>query len=126
MGVPWQRTSSVATKSISGTTMPSMPTPVTAQAFAAASRRPDCTIGPVFVGATAPADLAAPVNVSVTWNLVPLRGERPSPQRLALLWPAEIAAATAPGGADPALVNYVASRGLTSTGSGRRALGARP
>jgi len=25
MGVPWQRTSSVATKSISGTTMPSMP-----------------------------------------------------------------------------------------------------
>src|SRR6266516_518520 len=90
-----------------------------------ASPRPDFTIGPVFVGATAPADLAAPVNVSVTWNLVPLRGERPSPQRLALLWPAEIAAATAPGGADPALVNYVESRGFTSTGSGRLALRAR-
>ena len=65
----------------------SAPTDVTAQVFVAASPRPDFTIGPVFVGATAPADLAAPVNVSVTWNLVPLRGERPSPQRLALLWP---------------------------------------
>src|SRR5881628_1236804 len=64
----------------------SAPTDVTAQVFVAASPRPDFTIGPVFVGATAPADLAAPVNVSVTWNLVPLRGERPSPQRLALLW----------------------------------------
>src|SRR5436190_11516380 len=103
----------------------SAPTDVTAQVFVAASPRPDFTIGPVFVGATAPADLAAPVNVSVTWNLVPLRGERPSPQRLALLWPAEIAAATAPGGADPALVNYVESRGFTSTGSGRLALRAR-
>src|SRR5439155_19902289 len=58
-------------------------------------------------------------------TLVPLRGERPWPQRLALLWPAEIGAATAPGGAEPALVNYVESRGFTSTGSGRLALRAR-
>jgi len=103
----------------------SAPTDVSAQVFVAASARPDFTIGPVFVGATAPADVAAPVNVSVTWNLVPLRRERPSPQRLALLWPGEIAAATAPGAADPALVNYVESRGFTSTGSGRLTLRAR-
>src|SRR5439155_1757568 len=37
----------------------SAPTDVTAQVFVAASPRPDFTIGPVFVGATAPADLAA-------------------------------------------------------------------
>src|SRR5437762_12465167 len=81
----------------------SAPTDVTAQVFVAASPRPDFTIRPVFVGATAPADLAAPVNVSATWNLVPLRGERPSPPRLALPWPAELAAAAAPRGAHPAL-----------------------
>src|SRR3989442_13206330 len=99
----------------------SAPPDVPAQVFVAASPRPDFTIGPVFVGATAPADLAAPVNVSVTWNLVPLRGERPSPQRLALLWPAEIPAATPPGGADPPPVNYLRLAGFTSIDSRRAA-----
>src|SRR5437762_2621416 len=75
----------------------SAPTDVTSQVFVAASPRPDFTIGPVFVGATAPADHAAPDNVSVTWHLAPLRGERPSPQMLPLVWPAAIASATAPG-----------------------------
>src|SRR3989475_542314 len=65
----------------------SAPTDVTAQVFVAASPRPDFTIGPVFVGATAPADLAAPVNASVTWNLLPLRRQRPSPHGLPLLSP---------------------------------------
>ena len=96
------------------------PAAAAAQVFIAASSRPDFTIGPLFVGATAPADVAAAVTVTVTWNLGPVRSEqRPPPQRLALMWPAEIAAATAQGPADPALVNYVESRGFTSTGSGR-------
>jgi hypothetical protein len=103
----------------------SAPTDVGAQVFIAASSRPEFTIGPLFVGATAPTDVGTPVNVTVTWNLVPLRAGRASPQTLALLWPAEIAASTAPGAADPALVNYVESRGFTSTGSGRLALRAR-
>jgi hypothetical protein len=101
------------------------PSAVAAQVFVATSPRPDITIGPLFVGATAPADFAAPVNVSVTWNVV----QRPSApqygQTLALLWPTEIAAATAPGEGEPELVNYVESRGFTSTGSGRLALRAR-
>jgi hypothetical protein len=103
----------------------SAPTDVVAQVFVAASSRPDFSIGPLFVGATAPADPVTPVNVTVTWNLVPLRARRPAPQTLALLWPAEISASTAPGAADPGLVNYVESRGFTSTGSGRLALRAR-
>src|SRR2546430_11683506 len=90
----------------------SAPTDVTAQVFVATSPRPDFTIGPVFVGATAPADVAAPVNVSVTWNLVPPRGSRPSPQRPPPPPPPQIAAATPPGGPDPALVHYVEARGL--------------
>jgi len=102
------------------------PADAAAQVFIAASSRPDFTIGPLFVGATAAADVAAAVTVTVTWNLGPVRSEqRPPPQRLALMWPAEIAAATAQGLADPALVNYVESRGFTSTGSGRLTLRAR-
>src|SRR5256885_14991107 len=76
----------------------SAPTDVTAQVFVAASPRPDFTISPVFVGATAPADLASPVNVSVTWYLIRLRGERPSPPSIGLRRPGQAAERTAPGG----------------------------
>jgi hypothetical protein len=99
-------------------------TDVAAQVFVAATPRPDITIGPLFLSATAPADFAAPVNVNVAWNLVQ-QGGRPYDQTLALLWPSEIAAATAAGAVDPALVNYVESRGFTSTSSGRLRLRAR-
>jgi hypothetical protein len=100
-------------------------TDVAAQVFVSTSPRPDVAIGPLFVGATAPAELTAPVNVTVTWNLVQRRGARPYTRTLALLWPSEIAAPTAPGAADPVLVNYVESRGFSSTGSGRLVLRAR-
>jgi hypothetical protein len=98
---------------------------VAAQVFVATAPRPDFTIGPLFVVATAPADLAAPVSVSITWNLVLRDGSRPHDQPLALLWPGDIAAATAAGAVEPALVNYVESRGFSSTTSGRLALRAR-
>jgi hypothetical protein len=101
------------------------PSDVAAQVFISTSPRPDVAIGPLFVGATAPAELTAPVNVTVTWNLVQRRGAQPYTRTLALLWPSEIAAPTAPGSADPALVNYVESRGFSSTGSGRLTLRAR-
>jgi hypothetical protein len=96
-----------------------------AQVFVATSPRPAFTIGPLFVGATAPADFTAPVNVSVTWNLAPTHGGRPRQETLALLWPQEIAAATAAGDAEPALVNYVESRGFSTVTSGRLTLRAR-
>jgi len=97
-----------------GVALLAMPaTDVAAQVFVSATPRPDIAIGPLFVGATAPSDPAAPVHVSVTWNLVQPPGSRPYDQTLGLLWPAEIAAATAAGGVDPALVNYVESRGFT-------------
>lgn len=100
-------------------------TDVAAQVFVSATPRPDIAIGPLFVGATAPSDFAAPVNVSVTWNIVQRQGSPAYEQTLALLWPSEIAAATADGAVDPALVNYVESRGFTSMSSGRLILRAR-
>jgi len=100
-------------------------TDVAAQVFVSATPRPDIAIGPLFVGATAPSDFAAPVNVSVTWNIVQRQGSPAYEQTLALLWPSEIAAATADGAVDPTLVNYVESRGFTSTSSGRLILRAR-
>ena len=74
------------------------------------------------MAATAPSDYSAPVSISVTWNVVPGQSNRPYTETLALLWPTEIAGSTAAGSVDPALVNYVESRGFTSTGSGRLAL----
>ena len=101
------------------------PADAAAQVFIDASSRPDFTIGPLFVAATAPADAGAPVGVSITWNLVRRHGERPTQRTLALFWPAEIAGATAAGLADPALVNHLESRGFSATSSGRLALRAR-
>ena len=95
------------------------------QVFVAATPRPDIAIGPLFVNAIAPADFAAPVNVIVVWNIVARETDRARAQHLALLWPSEIAGPTAPGAADTALVNYVESRGFTSTSSGRLGLRAR-
>src|SRR5262249_61871009 len=93
--------------------------------FVSAPHRPDTAGGPLFVAPPAPADFAAPVGISVTWNLVQQAGRSPYGETLALLWPTEIAAATAEGSVDPALVNYVESRGFTSTSSGRLMLRAR-
>jgi hypothetical protein len=100
-------------------------TDVAAQVFVSTTPRPDIAIGPLFVSAIAPADFAAPVTISVTWNLVQQAGRSPYGETLALLWPTEIPTATAEGSVDPALVNYVESRGFTSTGSGRLTLRAR-
>ena len=101
------------------------PADAAAQVFIDASSRPDFTIGPLFVAATAPADAGAPMGVSITWNLVRRHGERPTQRTLALFWPAEIAGATAAGPADPALVNHLESRGFSTASSGRLALRAR-
>src|SRR2546428_1733565 len=96
-----------------------------AQVFVAESSRPDFTIGPLFVVATAPADVNDPVNVSVSWNVVGRDGHAPGHQDLLLLWPAEIATATAQGAADTALLRYVDTHGYSAISSGRLTLRAR-
>ncbi|HEV8473991.1 MAG TPA: hypothetical protein VGR82_14530 [Methylomirabilota bacterium] len=101
------------------------PTAASAQMFVAGESRPEFTIGPLFVTAVAPVDAAAPVNVTISFNIVLAAAAVARPGQLALLWPAEIAAGTAPGAADPALVNYVESRGFATVASGRLALRAR-
>ncbi|HEV8584761.1 MAG TPA: hypothetical protein VGT02_07300 [Methylomirabilota bacterium] len=97
------------------------PTPAGAQAFVAAASRPDFTIGPLTVVATAPADVQDAVNVTVSWNLF-TAGRAPARQDLMLLWPAEIAAGTAPGAADDGVSRWVLARGYSSVGSGRLTL----
>ena len=89
-----------------------------AQVFFGAEPRPALAIGPLFVVGTAPVD-ASPVTVNVTWNVVATSGGRPAAQELHLFWPAEVAGATAPGDADPKLVQYVETRGFAPTASGR-------
>jgi len=101
------------------------PATARAQMFVAAAPRPDFTIGPLFVSAGAPADAAEAVNVTVSFNVVMSAVSMGQPERLALFWPAEIAAGTAPGAADPALLNYVESRGFSVVSSGRLVLRAR-
>ena len=49
------------------------------------------------VVSSAPADVTAPVNTTVSWNLVGAGERGPTRQDLILLWPAEIAAGRRPG-----------------------------
>jgi hypothetical protein len=102
-----------------------LPAAAHAQMFVAPSPRPDFTVGPLFVSATAPADATEPVNVTVSFNIVISAVALGPPKQLALLWPAEIASGTAPGAADPALINYVESRGFNAVASGRLTVRAR-
>jgi hypothetical protein len=100
-------------------------TAASAQVFLAARPNPEFTIGPLILTAAVPRDLGT-VQVNLSWSLTVPRG-RPAPPRedLSLLWPREIATATAPGAADPEVVRYVESRGLQVLASGRLALRAR-
>src|SRR5262249_56046187 len=72
------------------------------------------------------ADLGAGA-IRVAWSLTPDPGHQASDikQDLFLLWPGEIAEATAPGDADPTLVPYVQQRGFTVIASGRLVLRSR-
>ncbi|HEV8142874.1 MAG TPA: hypothetical protein VGQ77_08450, partial [Methylomirabilota bacterium] len=86
--------------------------PASAQVFLAATPHPEFTIGPLIVQAMVPKDLGT-VQVNISWSLSFSTGRTPPhAQDLFLLWPREVAAATAPGAADPELARYVESRGL--------------
>jgi hypothetical protein len=99
--------------------------PASAQVFLAATPHPEFTIGPLIVQAMVPKDLGT-VQVNISWSLSVSTGHTPPhAQDLFLLWPREVAAATAPGTADPELARYVESRGLQTVATGRLALRAR-
>ncbi|HET7343146.1 MAG TPA: hypothetical protein VFL90_16895 [Methylomirabilota bacterium] len=97
-----------------------------AQVFLASEPHPEFAIGPLFVNVVVRPDLA-PVTVTVSWSLTAPRHRRAADikEDLYLLWPAELAEATAPGPADPELIAYVEQRSFAVVGSGRLTLAAR-
>jgi hypothetical protein len=97
--------------------------PVGAQVFLASTPHPGFAIGPLFITALVQPDLG-PVTVNVLWGTVtpPTRPPETAQQDLYLFWPAEVAAATAPGAADPELSRQLEARGFTTLAAGRLVL----
>jgi len=91
-----------------------------AQVFLASRPHPDFRIGPLFVVANVRPDLG-PVTIILAFSLTAAAGRQAADikQDLFLLWPGEVAEATTPGPADPAVVSYVEQRSFTVTSSGR-------
>ncbi len=103
-----------------------IPAPALAQVFLASRPHPEFSIGPLFVVAGVRPDLGF-VTVTISWSLAVPPGLRGSDigQDLFLLWPNELAEATAPGEADPDLARDLEARGFAVTAGGRLALGRR-
>jgi hypothetical protein len=104
----------------------SAPAAAEAQVFLASRSHPDFAIGPLFVVVNVRPDLG-PVTVTISWSLTPQPGRRASDikQDLFLLWPGELAEATAPGPADAAVLRDIQDRGFVVTTSGRLVLRSR-
>jgi hypothetical protein len=97
-----------------------------AQVFLSSEPHPQFAIGPLFIVGTIRPDLG-PVAVRVSWSvtLPPGGSPRDIGEALYLLWPGEVAEATAPGPPDPALRRHVEERGFTVVNGGRLALESR-
>ena len=94
--------------------------PACAQVFFAKDPHPEFRVGPLFVNHAMPRDVGGTVQINLSWSLTSPAGRTPPVNDdLYLLWPAELAASTATGNADPELAKYVNSRGLQVLGSGR-------
>jgi hypothetical protein len=100
-----------------------LPGAVEAQVFLASTPHPPFAIGPLFIIGSVRPDLG-PVTVSVSWSIVkpPTSAPDAGYQDFFLFWPAEVAAATAPGPADPEVPRYLEARGFTPLASGRLVL----
>ena len=96
------------------------------QVFLSSEPHPEFAIGPLFIVGTVSPDLG-PVSVRVSWSvtLPPEGSPREIGPALYLLWPGEVADATARGAPDPALRRHVEERGFTVVNAGRLALEAR-
>jgi hypothetical protein len=99
------------------------PTAGRAQVFLSSEPHPEFAIGPLFIVGTIRPDLG-PVAVRVSWSvtLPPGGSAQDIGAALYLLWPGEVAEATAPGAPDPALGRHVEERGFTVINRGRLAL----
>jgi hypothetical protein len=97
--------------------------PVAGQVFLASTPHPPFAIGPLFITALVRPDLG-PVTVSVSWSTVtpPTVSPDAARQDLYLFWPAEVAAATAPGEPDPELARHLEAGGFTASAGGRLVL----
>jgi hypothetical protein len=96
-----------------------VPGAVSAQIFLASTPHPEFAIGPLFIVGSIRPDLG-PVTVSVSWSIVrPPKSPAAGPQDLYLFWPAEVAAATAPGPADPEVAQNLEARGFAILAQGR-------
>jgi len=97
-----------------------------AQVFLATRPHPEFAIGPRLVVAGVRPDLG-PVSVRISFGVtLPPQGHVEDMQQdLYLLWPAEVAEASAPGVPDPALRAYVEQRGFAVVTEGRLALAVR-
>jgi len=103
-----------------------IPPPGHGQVFLASQPHPEFTIGPLFVVASvSPGQPSVTVNLSWSLTTGPVTSKSDIAQDLFLLWPAEIAEATAPGAAEPQLVREVERRGLQVLSSGRLVLRSR-
>ena len=96
----------------------SAPAPATAQVFLSTRPNPEFEVGPLFIRASVDPSLG-PVTVDVLWSLAvpPTRSALGLEQDLYLLWPGRLGGEA--GAADPALAEYVRTRGFTGTGEGR-------
>jgi hypothetical protein len=103
-----------------------MPVPGHGQVFLASRPHPDFMIGPLFVVASV-SQGQPNVTVNLSWSLTtgPSTSKMDIEQDLYLLWPAEIAEATAAGAADPQIVREVERRSLSVVSSGRLTLRSR-
>jgi hypothetical protein len=100
-----------------------LPGAARAQIFLASTPHPEFAIGPLFITGVVRPDLG-PTTVSVSWSIVrpPKSASEVGQQDLYLLWPAEVASATAAGPADPELPRYLEARGFTVLDQGRLVL----
>jgi hypothetical protein len=101
-----------------------LPPAASAQVLLASEPHPDFTVGPLFVIATVRPDLTVTVNLSFSLTPRPGVSRAAMEQDLFLLWPAEVAEATAPGPADPALARGLGGKFVVQN-SGRLQLRSR-
>jgi hypothetical protein len=107
-------------------TLSAVPASGQAQVFLATRPHPEFAIGPLLVVAGVRPDLG-PVSVRISFGLtLPPNGHLEDMQQdLYLLWPAEVAEASASGAPDAALRAYVEQRGFAVVSEGRLALAVR-
>jgi len=96
------------------------------QVFLATDPHPPFSIGPFFVVANVTPDLrSVAVRLSFSLTFPPPARAEDMRQDLYLLWPAELAEATAPGPAEPGLRRFVEARGFEVVTEGRLRVRAR-